>query len=345
MASLLAEAAAEGKAVSPVGGRRLLGMGNPPRRVDLAIDMTGLDRVIEHSAHDLTVSVQPGITLERLNEELGRKGQFLPLDPLGGPGHTIGGLLATALSGPLRLRYGSARDYLIGLRVALPDGKLAASGGRVVKNVSGYDMNKLHLGALGSLGIIVAASFKVFPRPLYEVTVRTRAGDPWAQAGRALQVKMQPLAVEMSSEGEVVCRIGGSEAASKRVASELGWEEADAGFWDAHQRTSAERWARISVPPAALRSVLERLPTGSRWWASPGVGSAHWFDWDSVDAVREARAAAEALGGTLVLVAAPPEVKAELDAWGTPPATLDVMRRIRDAFDPHRVLSPGRYVA
>src|SRR5207253_6740405 len=126
---------------------------------------------------------------------------FLPVDPFNSPGHTVGGALAAALSGPRRLRYGSARDFTIGLRVALPDGRLVASGGRVVKNVSGYDLTKLHQGALGSLGVIVAASFKVYPSPLHQVTVGTGAGDldrAWGEARRALALPLPPTALELT---------------------------------------------------------------------------------------------------------------------------------------------------
>jgi glycolate oxidase FAD binding subunit len=344
VARRLREAAEAGQAVIPIGGRRLLGMGNRPRRFDLALDLSGLDRILERSPHDLTVSVQAGITLEALNQELGKEGQFLPLDPPGGPGHTIGGLIATGLSGPLRLRYGSARDFLIGLRVALPDGRLATSGGRVVKNVSGYDLNKLHLGAMGSLGVIVAASFKVFPRALHEATLEAQTDDPWAAARRALELRMPPVAVEVASGGRALARLMGGEAAVRRVAAELGWEEVPAGRWEELMRRRSDSWARISTPPGALRKVLDSLPPGSEWWASPGVGSAHWFGWREPADVRRARAAAEAAGGSLVLISAPAELKVELDAWGRPPDTLDVMRRLRDAFDPKRTLSPGRYL-
>jgi len=220
LARLLAEAARDGQAVIPVGGGRLLGMGDPPERFDLALETAGLAEITEQSTADMTVSVQAGVTLERLNAELGKGGQFLPLDPFAAPGHTIGGLLATGCSGPLRMRYGTARDFLIGLRVALPDGKLASSGGRVVKNVSGYDLNKLHLGALGSCGVVVAASFKVFPRPLHEVTVESDGG--WQEAARALALKLPPVALELASSGRLVARLAGSESAVKRTATELG---------------------------------------------------------------------------------------------------------------------------
>src|SRR5207249_5558944 len=166
-------------------------MGGPLERCDVEIRTTALDRVIEHAAADMAVTVEAGIQLEALQEHLAKSGQFLPLDPFNSPGHTVGGLLAVGWSGPLRLRFGSARDFLIGIRVALPDGRVASAGGRVVKNVSGYDLMKLHYGAMGTLGVIVAASFKVFPKPLHDVTVESRGG--WPEVDRALDLALPPV--------------------------------------------------------------------------------------------------------------------------------------------------------
>ncbi|HKC19196.1 MAG TPA: FAD-binding oxidoreductase, partial [Candidatus Dormibacteraeota bacterium] len=211
LAKNLQEAAASGQAVIPAGGGRSRGMGNPATRADVVLETKRLDRVLEHSQADMVVSVEAGITLEALQEHLGKAGQFLPVDPFGSPGHTIGGLLATGWTGPIRLRFGSPRDFLIGIRVALPDGKLATGGGRVVKNVSGYDMMKLHYGALGTLGVIVAASFKVFPRPLHDVTVVSDGG--WDAAKEALATSLPPSAVELSSDGRVLARYLGSPEA------------------------------------------------------------------------------------------------------------------------------------
>src|SRR5438105_1733146 len=208
LARKLRDAASQKLAIAPVGGRRASGMGGVPEHIDVELHTTRLDRVIEHSQADMVVSVEAGITLEALQEELAKSGQFLPLDPFSSPGHTIGGLLATGWTGPLRLRYGSPRDFLIGIRVALPDGKLASGGGRVVKNVSGYDMMKLHYGALGSLGVIVAASFKVFPKPLYDLTVTSEGG--WDDADRALAMPVTPAALELLSDGRVLARYSGS---------------------------------------------------------------------------------------------------------------------------------------
>jgi glycolate oxidase FAD binding subunit len=317
-------------------------MGDPLERCDLVLNTTRLDRVIEHSQADMVVSVEAGIRLEALQAELAKAGQFLPLDPFNSPGHTIGGLLATGWTGPLRLRFGSPRDFLIGIRVALPDGKLATGGGRVVKNVSGYDMMKLHYGALGSLGVIVAASFKVFPKPLHDVTVTSDGG--WEAAERALATPLSPSAVELFSDGRVLARYLGSPAAVERVVTGLEWKHAETSVWDQHSRSAPVRWARIAAPASELRRILEALPKGERWWASPGVGVAHWAIGTDAEFVREVRKQVETAGGTLVMLVATEDFMREVGAWGTHPSTVDIMRRLKKAFDPDAVLNPGRYV-
>ena len=336
LAKTLGEASSAGKAVVPVGGGRASAMGGALERCDVELHTTSLDRVIEHSPADMVVSVEAGITLEALQEQLARSKQFLPLDPFHSPGHTVGGLLATGWTGPLRLRFGSARDFLIGIRVALPDGRLASAGGRVVKNVSGYDLMKLHYGALGSLGVIVAASFKVFPLPLHDVTLESGGG--WDDVARLLGLPLAPSALELFADGRVVARFFGSPEAVKRVTAELGWKAPDTGFWSTHSRTGGA--ARIAAPPSQLRELLEPL---SGWWASPGAGIAYW-NFEDPGAVAGVRAAVERAGGSLVLIAAPDDVKAKVGAWGKPPPTLDVMKRLKQAFDPGHVLNPGRFV-
>ncbi len=343
LAEALQQAAAQGDAVVPVGGGRALGLGDPPERVDLALETTGLDRIIDLSQHDLTISVEAGATLEKVNGALAEVGQFLPIDPFNSPGHTIGGILAAALSGPLRLRYGSPRDFVIGLRVALPDGHLASSGGRVVKNVSGYDMGKLHQGALGSLGVIVAASFKTYPQPLADATVEATPADPWAEAARALALKQAPVALELTAEGRLLARFSGTAEGVARMTADLGWQPAPARVWEEHSRRGGEHWARLSVGPRRLPELVRQLPPGSRWWASPGIGTLHWAGPFEAGHLLRVRGDAERLGGSLVLMAAPAELKRQVGAWGAAPATLDVMRRLKQAFDPGRSLSPGRY--
>src|SRR2546421_6341292 len=342
LARRLHEAAEAGTAVFPVGGGRAAEMGDPPARDGIELHTTALDRVLEHSQADMVVSVEAGITLEALQSQLATSGQFLPLDPFNSPGHTIGGLLATGWTGPLRLRFRTPRDFLIGIRVALPDGKLASGGGRVVKNVSGYDMMKLHYGALGSLGVIVAASFKVFPKPLHDLTVTSEGG--WDDADRALAMPVTPAALEIFSDGRVLARFTGSHDAVDRVIRDLGWTVEDPSIWERHSGRAPARWARIAAPRSELRQLVDGLPRGSGWWASPGIGVAHWAIASDAQSVIAMRAKAEAAGGTLVMLAAPDDFMREVGAWGTPPATIEVMRRLRDAFDPEHVLNPGRYV-
>ena len=342
LARILHEAETARHTVMPVGGGRAVGMGNPSESCDLELHTTRLDRVIEHSQADMVVSVEAGITLEALQAHLAKSGQFLPVDPFGAPGHTIGGLLATGWTGPLRLRYGSPRDFLIGIRVALPDGKLATGGGRVVKNVSGYDMMKLHYGALGSLGVIVAASFKVSPLPLHDVTVSGEGA--WDDADRALSTPLAPSALEIFSDGRVLARYTGSRGAVDRAVTQLRWPVEDPSIWERHMTRSPARWARISTPRTAIRALVEALPRGAGWWASPGLGVAHWAIASDPASVREMRAKAEAAGGALVMLAAPDEFMREVDSWGTRPATLDLMRRLKGSFDPDGILNPGRFV-
>jgi glycolate dehydrogenase FAD-binding subunit len=347
VAMRLREAAGAGLAVTPVGGGRASAMGDPAERSDVELHTSRLDRVLEHSKADMVVSVEAGIKLEDLQAQLGEAGQFLPLDPFNSPGHTIGGLLATGWSGPLRMRFGTPRDFLIGIRVALPDGRLASAGGRVVKNVSGYDMMKLHVGALGSLGVIVAASFKVFPTPLHDVTLETTCPsleEALAASERVLSLPLAPAALEVFSTGQVLARFLGSPDAVQRMVSELGWDAADPAVWAEHSRRAPDIWARIAIPRHKLRATLQDLPAGAEWWASPGVGIVHWSIATGVDSLREVRAAAESGGGSLVLMAAPVEMRRDLGAWGTPPATLELMRRLKHAFDPQHVLNPGRFV-
>jgi glycolate oxidase FAD binding subunit len=347
LARRLGEAAAAGSAVVPVGGGRASAMGGPLERCDVELHTSRLDRVLEHSQADMVVSVEAGIKLEALQAELAKTSQFLPLDPFNSPGHTVGGLLATGWTGPLRQRFGSPRDFLIGIRVALPDGRLASAGGRVVKNVSGYDLMKLHFGAMGTLGVIVAASFKVFPNALHDVTlegVHPSIDEAWEACDRALTLPLAPAALELFSSGRILARFLGSRDAVNRMVAELGWATADSSVWVEHSRHGPENWARIAVPRHQLRATVLGLPDGAEWWASPGVGVVHWSVATGTDSVRQARSAAEAAGGSLVLMAAPIEMRRELGAWGTPPSTLELMQRLKRAFDPHRVLNPGRFV-
>ncbi len=163
VADTLRLAGQQGWAVSPVGGGTMLDLGNPPSRLDLLIDLSALNAVVDYQPDDLTLTVQAGITLARLDALLAEHSQVLPLDVPLPERATIGGALACDAAGPLSLRYGTARDLVIGMQAALPRHGLARSGGKVVKNVAGYDLAKLHIGGLGTLGIITEVTFKLWP--------------------------------------------------------------------------------------------------------------------------------------------------------------------------------------
>lgn len=165
LATALCYADSAGLSVIPRGSGSKLGWGNPPIRADLVLSTARLNRVIEHASADLTVSVEAGCTIETLQDTLAQHGQRVAIDPLWPEHATIGGILSTNDSGTLRIRYGGLRDLIIGVTMALPDGTLASSGGKVVKNVAGYDLPKLVTGALGTLGVITRAVFRLHPLP------------------------------------------------------------------------------------------------------------------------------------------------------------------------------------
>ena len=168
---LMAAASAGGLAVAPRGGGTRTELGNPLNRLDVVVDTSRMNRVIEHNPADLTVTVEAGATVAGLQARLAGHGQFLALDPPLPDDATVGGTLATGSGGPLKLQFGNPRDLVIGMKVVQASGKVMASGGQVVKNVSGYDMARLHVGGLGTLGVIAEVSFKLTPLPQAETTL------------------------------------------------------------------------------------------------------------------------------------------------------------------------------
>jgi glycolate oxidase FAD binding subunit len=162
---IVRRAAAEGQAIYPVGGRTLLHIGLPPARPGVAVDLRGLVQVLDYPARDMTVTVQAGITVAQLQALLATENQRLPIDVPNAEQATLGGVLATNVSGPRRFGFGTLRDYVIGIRIINDQGQEVKAGGRVVKNVAGYDLCKLHIGALGTLGIISQVTLKLRPLP------------------------------------------------------------------------------------------------------------------------------------------------------------------------------------
>ena len=285
-----------GAAVIPRGGGTRMSLGCPPRAADLLLSTRGLTRLVEYEPADLTVTVEAGLGLSELQERLGADGQFLALDPPTADRATIGGVVASNASGPLRLRYGSARDLVIGTRVANADGLLTKAGGRVVKNVAGYDLNKLYTGSLGTLGVIVELSFKLHPLPQSRATVLATFDDLDAAAAvvaRVMRSPLGPAALEVvTSAGEealpsslpvtgrgcaLAVLVAGFEKAVARVTQEIGdlcrergqvevrADDQDArGLWallrDVADGSDPGRPVlKLAVPPAHSVEALARL--------------------------------------------------------------------------------------
>lgn len=286
LAGMLADAAARGQAVVPWGGGTQMGLGYPPRAADLVVATGSLNRLLEHSPADLTATVEAGMTLAELQRALAPHGQRVALEAPLPERATIGGILATGRAGPRRLRYGSPRDWVIGLTAALADGTpsassggtVAKSGGRVVKNVAGYDLAKLHIGGLGTLGIIVEASFKVLPLPETRTTVAAAFAhfqDSWACGRRLLEGGLQPTALELLNAAAVAHLGSGAPALSALylvLAEFAGVPAAVARQEDEAARRARESGARSVTPlagPAAEGLWREVLRLGGRAEDSP----------------------------------------------------------------------------
>lgn len=277
-AALLALAEAEQLAVVPRGGGTRDRLGAPLRQADLVVQTGRLDQVVAYEPADLTVTVQAGITLSRLQQVLGQHGQWLPLDPPGS-GASAGGAVAAASSGPRRLAYGSPRDVVLGMKVALTHGYAISCGARVVKNVAGYDLNKLMVGSMGTLGIITEVTFKVRPLPACSRTVLlsypTLAAAA-AAARRVVQSELVPAALELMNHApagfpggpyilaaaleETPAAVAYQEDRLHQLGETTGevlTADAAAGFWSA-----AGDPGRRTEPLAALKAnlPLEAVP-------------------------------------------------------------------------------------
>ncbi len=366
---LLRGAAGSGLSVVPRGAGTKLGWGNPPRSLDLVLDVRRLDRVLEYNPGDLVVRAQAGRTLAALQEQLAEKGQVLALDP---PerGATLGGVVAANASGPRRLRYGTVRDLIIGVTVVLADGTLAHAGGKVVKNVAGYDLGKLFTGSLGTLGVLVEVIFRLHPLAAFTRTVQLPYDGAPAAAELVSSILHSPLvpsALELvrprGGDGQLAVLFEGVEpAVAAQVEATRGLcagatvsDGVPAGF-GAHPFGAGDVGVKISAEPAALPAVLQALDTVGQEHALPAGIRAHagtgvlWAGWPAAPpatvaaAVEQLRAAMARYDGSVVVVAAPAEVKARLDVWGPVGDALPLMRRVKERFDPDGRLGPGRFV-
>jgi glycolate oxidase FAD binding subunit len=241
-------------------------MGNPPRRYDIALSLGELNRVIHYESADLTVSVESGMRFKEFQELVGRNGLWLPVDPRGGGDSSIGGIIAVNAAGPLRQGFGSLRDMVLGLKIATTDGKVAKTGGRVVKNVAGYDLGKLLTGSFGTLGVIVEACLKLFPKPPERATFAMRAGALGVARDLRRSILRSPLdamrlvlldspaaallgdSVEARERTgvELWIEVGGSHRVIERCMLELRQLASAVGVELARVEGAAEAWGRVS---------------------------------------------------------------------------------------------------
>ncbi len=345
--STVAEAAAvmrvaheEGLTVVPRGNGTRIGWGAAPRACDVVIDTRKLDRVIEHAAGDLVVTVEAGLPVPALQDVLRTTGQQLALDsPLPS---TVGGLVATAAAGPRRLLYGPARDLLIGVTVVRADGTIVKSGGKVVKNVAGYDLGKLYTGSFGTLGLLVRASFRLHPLPEQQVYVVTDGREPARRVQTLLHSLLVPSAIEVDGDGTVAALFEGTAAQSRAedAATLLGTGVTVSG-------TPPEWWGRYPEDDVLLEvqgkpTDLAGLLAFRNAWLRGSAGAGVWFLGTSAEAApRVVSKLREHL--PVIVRQAPLELHETLDLWGPTPA-LSLMRRVKDQFDPDHRLSPGRFI-
>ena len=399
-------ASAQGISVFPRGGGTQLALGNVPTEVGVALDLSRLHCVLDYQPTDLTATVEAGIPLDQLQQELAVGGKFLPLEaPLAGAS-TIGGILAANTTGPLRFSFGQPRDWLIGIGIVSPSGVDTKAGGKVVKNVTGYDLNKLYTGSLGTLGVIVEATFKLSPIPPQRAVVMAgflSLQEGIQAGGNLLRQVFAPLGVQVLDAqaaqqlkfepgAALLDRLGGNGALavaffagrsgavhrrtdeSSRLLRELSAADAVVAK-EPESRLLLERlidlgWSKettpylgikITVPPSAVSHVADRclraaslgLPPGVI--ADPGYGMVRllWWtgsvsDWidDSVvlETIVRTREVAREAGGSAVIEHCPLSLKKQLDVWGAHPEGIEIMRNIKQKFDPLGVLNPGRFV-
>lgn len=366
-------------AVVPAGQGLRLGQGMPAERVDVVLSSARMSAIVEHAAADLTLTAQAGATLEAIDAALRPAGQWLPFDPPRPAETTIGGLIATAASGPLRQSFGTPRESLIGVRALLADGTLVKSGGRVVKNVAGYDLHKLLVGSFGTLALIIEATFKLQPRP-EERRIVGFAGPGLlalarvaaALADSVLAPQLLEILVGEDRRPTLVAGFGGVaeevEQASRRaaeLAAGFGVRPAEEPIDGPALRARLEALGRAGEAVIVARAAVRRDALAA-WLgvaleqcrhaaervsaqAHAGIGVARLrLEGVGLDAAAERlpalRDAARRAGGYLVLESVPAAWKTRLDVWGSPPAGFELMRGVKAAFDPRRRLSPGRFV-
>ena len=359
-------------AVIPRGSATKLTWGNPPKRAGLILSTARLNRILEHAWADLTVTVEAGCTLQALQEKLAQHGQRLALDGLWPEHATIGGALSTNDSGALRLRFGALRDLIIGVTIALPDGTLASSGGKVVKNVAGYDLPKLTTGALGTLGVIARAIFRLHPLPSGRRTISFSATSVDEMQRQILAIQDAKLAhtalqIRGDSEGRFAADIlfEGTEAGLAAEESQLltlvggsALRQSAEFVWGARQNL----WppppvnavvAKLCVLPSAIATTIHSVkriadPRNLHFQyvvQATGIGTLRVAGDAKAckPAIEQIRAELERSRSSLVVLHQPLGLE-PLEAWGSAGDAISLMRAVKYQLDPKNILNPGRFV-
>jgi glycolate oxidase FAD binding subunit len=380
VAAVLRAAALAEMVVVPWGAGTKQDLGRPLERVDLVLSLEKLNRVVDYVPADMTITVEAGMRFSELQALTARHGQTVSLDPPRAAGATIGGIVATAASGPRRMAYGGVRDFLLGARVALPDGRVIKAGGKVVKNVAGYDMPKLFAGSLGTLGVITEVSLKLRPLPADSRTLLfgfAELGPAMAAAEAILNSELLPAAMavltpevarRLGAPGPVSLAIALEETAennvyqTERIAQMLATDtvalvrDAESEFWDRLRnygdRFGADFRIKVNTVVSDLGQQLEdclRSPGPVKFEAVAYVpsGTAMLYGFRNgckAGAVAEAVQARMAAGGSAVLESAPVALRRQVDVWGPARPEWEIVERIRETFDAGRTLNRGRFV-
>jgi glycolate oxidase FAD binding subunit len=368
-AAMLAEAGRAGTSLRPRGSGSKQSWVDCPAGHERYLSTLQLSGPIHHYAGDLVATIPAGTTLATANVVLGRERQWLPLDPPFGDAATIGGIVATNDSGPRRHLHGAARDLIVGIEFALADGRIAKAGGRVVKNVAGYDLARLLCGSFGSLALITSATFKLAPVAPFSVTLSAEPQDAARACALALAVAAAPLvpsAIEVEAPSpRLLVRFETTEAAARQQAesarrlfdqagapARVHLDEDERTLWRLHERRVQEGGDvlfKISVLPTDLAGVfaqLDQTPASVTWRAAGraalGLLLVRLAGAPEVlsDLVLRLRAHVASRGGHLVVLQSPPPVRARVDPWGEL-GHVSLMRAVKARFDPHNVLSPG----
>jgi glycolate oxidase FAD binding subunit len=345
-------------AVVPWGGGTKQGWGYPVAPT-VILETHRLNVIREHTWQDMTCTVEAGCTWASLQSALAQHGQCVALDPLWPERATVGGIVATNDSGALRLRYGGLRDLSIGMTIVLADGTVAHTGGKVVKNVAGYDLHKLMIGAFGTLGVVTSVNFRLhsIPQCTQSFTFFAPAAEPlgeWLlqllhEQLSTLSIQLRGTAegfhldIQLASLPEVLHTQADLLESLARVEG-LAMESATAAVWDARQlQLSQDFLCKATMLPSEIGPFAERVRSlgGESVTQATGIMMAG-FPAVAADQLPQLRRELEAASGSLMVLKQPAERK--LDCWGTLPDSLPLMREIKRRFDPEGVLNPGRFL-